>query len=71
MSKVIGEFRRRYEVEIADSITLAGGIDRPGDWHFQFGFHELHDAQSAAERLSEDNRWVRVIDTHDDNEENN
>lgn len=68
MSKVT-EFRRRYEVQIAQTISTATGRDLRGAWGFRLGFHDEADAHAAAERLSEDNRWVRVVDTQ--NEENN
>lgn len=69
MSKII-DFHRRYEVQVAQTISTLRGVDMQGSWDFHFGFHELSDAMSAAERLSEENRWVRVVDTQEDNEEN-
>lgn len=60
----ITEFRRRFEVQIADSIPKVMGGDMQGYWRFHLGFHNEADAMAAAERLSEDNRWVRVVDTH-------
>ncbi|MEV4777479.1 hypothetical protein [Microbacterium sp. LWH12-1.2] len=59
-------FRRRYEVQIANTITNMLGDDRLGRWNFHLGFHDLEDARAAAERLSEDNRWVRVVDTQNE-----
>lgn len=61
----IEEFRRRYEVQIARSLTTLVGEDKRGYWDFHLGFHDLGDARAAAERLSEDNRWVRVVDTNE------
>lgn len=65
----VEEFRRRYEVQIANTISTVRGVDMQGYWDFHLGFHDLEDARAAAERLSEDNRWVRVVDTQ--NEEHN
>lgn len=65
----VEEFRRRYEVQIAATIPSVMGKDLQGYWGFYLAFHNLEDARAAAERLSEDNRWVRVVDTQ--NEENN
>lgn len=62
MSKIT-EFRRRYEVQIANTIATVTGRDMQGSWNFHLGFHNEADAMAAAERLSEDNRWVRVVDT--------
>ncbi|MDH5134048.1 MULTISPECIES: hypothetical protein [unclassified Microbacterium] len=60
------EYRRRYEVQIASTISTITGRDMQGRWEFCLAFHDLADAQAAAERLSEDNRWVRVVDTQNE-----
>lgn len=62
----ITEFRRRFEVQIADSIPKVMGGDMQGYWRFHLGFHTETDAMAAAERLSEDNRWVRVVDINEE-----
>lgn len=62
------DFHRRYEVQIANTLTTTMGHDVQGYWNFHLGFHDLADATAAAERLSEDNRWVRVVDTQNDEE---
>lgn len=67
----ITEFQRRYLVEIANTISTLTGRDLHGAWEFRLAFHDEADAHAAAERLSEDNRWVRVVDTQDNNEEIN
>lgn len=58
----IREYRRRYEVQIANTVFTAGR-DIQGRWDFGHGFHTLDEARNAADRLSEDYRWVRVVDT--------
>lgn len=67
MSKV-REFHRRFEVQIANTISALGGRDRQGRWDFVYGFHTEADANAAAERLSEEHRWVRVVDTFEEGE---
>ena len=58
----ITDFTRRYEVQTANT---------RGRWEFALAFHNEADAFAAADRLSEDRRYVRVVDTQDNSEENN
>lgn len=62
--------RPRYVVETANTIESQTGERAPGLWNFGFAFHARNDAITAADRLAEDNEYVRVIDRAETNEEN-
>lgn len=68
MSKVIAEFSNRFEVQIANTISSHVGPDLMGRWEFYQGFEEAKEALMVAEDAASRYRWVRVVDTQ--NEEN-
>lgn len=61
MSKDLGHFSRRYSVEIGSQAYM--GIERTYvAWAFVRGFKTLGDAEAYADRIAEDNEFVRVVD---------
>lgn len=62
MAEVVYRPEPRYVVERADSISALGGGRHPGGWNFEYAFELLHDAETKAARMSEENEYVRVID---------
>lgn len=56
------EPRPRYVVEVANSISNIVGHRMVGAWNFSYAYLHLSDAQAMAERLAEENEYVRVID---------
>lgn len=70
MSAVIYEPKRRYEVEIGTTITFVTGIRDLGRWEFHAAYDTEREARKEADRLTEHNEHVRVIDRHATKESN-
>lgn len=71
MSAEIHRPQPRFVVETADTIIAYGGARSQGMWRFAFAFDLESDAITQANRLAEDNEFVRVIDRTATNEEKN
>lgn len=59
----------RYAVEVANTISKITGGRMQGAWDYRFGFHNLDDAVSAADRLAEEHEFVRVVDRNAETDE--
>lgn len=68
MTTTVYEPKPRYVVEVANSINDYAGRRHQGAWNFAYAYDALTDAEAMADRLAEDNEYVRVIDRADNEE---
>lgn len=69
MTTIVHEPKPRYVVEVANSISDYAGRRLQGAWNFAYAYDALTDAEAMADRMAEDNEYVRVIDRAENNEE--